>query len=124
MNSRDLWAHKDGSTHSVSGPLGCFPCANLRREALVDTASVDPGAARRSALARCRAGSATDADRALLATPSEDGRTMCGPAECQRCARHPRRRVTYRWEWPAGSGPDAGDAVELRGCNDCAEAED
>ena len=78
-------------------------------------------AARRSALARCRAGSATDADRALLAAPSADGRTMLGPAECQRCAQHPRRRLTYRWEWPAGSGPDAGDAVELRGCEECAD---
>ena len=82
-----------------------------------------PSAERKAALARCRAGSATDADRALLATPSADGQTMLGPAECQRCARHPRRRVTYRWSWPAGQGLEAGDADELRACEDCA-AED
>lgn len=27
------WDHPDGSAHSITGPLGCFPCANLRREA-------------------------------------------------------------------------------------------
>lgn len=75
---------------------------------------------RRRALARCRAGSATDEDRVLLAVPSRDGRTMLGPAECQRCSRHPRRRETHRWEWPAGSGPEHGDAVALRGCEECA----
>ena len=89
------------------------------------SAEWSPAVGRASALARCRAGSATDADRTTLAKPSADDRTMLGPAECQRCARHPRRRLTYRWEWPAGSGPEAGDAVELlRGCEDCADEED
>lgn len=29
----DRWKHLDGSEHSLDGPLGCFPCANLRRSA-------------------------------------------------------------------------------------------
>ena len=121
MSARDPWAHlhPGGSAHSVDGPLGCH--AVILSAPGEAAAPADPAAARRSALARCRAGSATDANRALLAAPSADGRTMLGPAECQRCAQHPRRRLTYRWEWPAGSGPDAGDAVELRGCEECAD---
>lgn len=104
----DLWAHRNGSAHSAAGPLGCLPCANERR----------------SALARCHAGSATDDDRAALAEPSPDGRRMLGPAECQRCSRHPRRRETFRWVWPAGGGPeDASDVDFLRSCPDCVAEE-
>ena len=29
-----VWAHKDGTAHSATGPAGCFPCANLRRAAI------------------------------------------------------------------------------------------
>ena len=27
-----LWEHRDGSPHAATGPLGCMPCARLRRE--------------------------------------------------------------------------------------------
>lgn len=78
-------------------------------------------AERRAAQARCLAGSASDEDRIALAKQSRDGRTMLGPAECQRCARHPKRRETYRWEWPADGDPTTAieggsDAVFLRCC--------
>lgn len=29
-----IWNHPDGTEHSVTGPLGCYPCANLRRAAI------------------------------------------------------------------------------------------
>jgi hypothetical protein len=29
---KDVFAHRDGTAHSTDGPLGCFPCANLRRQ--------------------------------------------------------------------------------------------
>lgn len=75
--------------------------------------------ARRAAFARCRAGTADDADRLALATPSADGRRMLGPAECMRCAKHPRRRETFRWVWPVGSTPEDGDCEIPRGCAEC-----
>ena len=28
---RDVWAHPDGSAHSIGGPVGCWGCANLGR---------------------------------------------------------------------------------------------
>lgn len=102
---RDPWAHTDHSAHSISGPIGCFPCANLRRAAVAPVGNEvsgetctrcglpvrralghsshvcpssdarDGAGARRSAFARCRAGSATDADRVALATRSSTGET-------------------------------------------------
>lgn len=30
-SQEDVWRHRDGTEHSASGPLGCMPCANLRR---------------------------------------------------------------------------------------------
>jgi len=35
----DPWAHKDGSSHSAAGPLGCLPCSNKRRD---EGVRVDP----------------------------------------------------------------------------------
>lgn len=31
MNEK-VWEHVDGTPHSENGPLGCLPCANIRRE--------------------------------------------------------------------------------------------
>jgi hypothetical protein len=33
MRVGSVWDHKDGSPHSATGPLGCFGCANERRQA-------------------------------------------------------------------------------------------
>lgn len=38
MTDHDVWKHKDGTPHSSTGPLGCLPCANARRQAM----TVDP----------------------------------------------------------------------------------
>lgn len=33
MGPSELWDHGDGTEHSATGPMGCFPCANIRRAA-------------------------------------------------------------------------------------------
>ncbi len=52
-----------------------------------------------------------------------------GPAERQRCTKHPRNSETYRWTWFLDASTtheealENGDAEAVRGCSKCA-AED
>lgn len=63
----------------------------------------------------------SDDDRVRLATRS--GNWMLGPAELQRCEKHPTRWTTYRWTWLVGSGPEDGDPEVIRSCAKCLEEE-
>lgn len=60
-----------------------------------------------------------DEDRVRLATPS--GGRMLGPVERERCSKHPRRWVLYRWVWYPGGGPEDGIPETVRGCGSCNE---
>jgi hypothetical protein len=71
-----------------------------------------------------------DSERIIKAV--RRGNRMLGPAERERCAKHPRRWVIFRWEWDV-PGPDethedciSGSEPEvIRGCAMCdAESED
>lgn len=60
-----------------------------------------------------------DNDRIRLATPS--GGMMLGPIERERCSRHRRRWVLFRWVWEVdGEISSANPRVE-RGCAECAQ---
>lgn len=73
----------------------------------------------------------TDEDRIAKATFSRSGKRMLGPAERQRCAKHPTRWEIYRWTWPV---PDDGDHITslqsdsdtevLRSCTECCDEVD
>jgi len=63
----------------------------------------------------------TDADRIARATLR--GSRMLGPVERQRCPRHPRRWVSYRWTWRAGSSIEDGDTETVRDCTACVDEE-
>jgi hypothetical protein len=60
-----------------------------------------------------------DGDRVRLATPSGD--KMLGPIERERCGKHRRRWVLYRWVWDAGEGGDisGGEPQVMRSCAEC-----
>lgn len=58
-----------------------------------------------------------DTQRIELATPR--GARMIGPTEGERCPKHPRRWIMYRWTWKRGEDPTSGDAELVRGCGAC-----
>lgn len=58
-----------------------------------------------------------DGMRVRMAT--RNGRKMLGPLELQRCHEHPRRWMTYRWEWIEDI--ESGEPVVVRGCPICQE---
>jgi len=63
-----------------------------------------------------------DEDRKRLAVPH--GRHMLGPLERERCSKHRRRWITYRWVWLQGEDPSSSEPAIVRGCAECnAEAE-
>lgn len=62
-----------------------------------------------------------DDERMRLAFQTEGDRWI-GPTERERCTKHPRRWVLYRWEWH-GERDDisGGEPVIVRGCGSCRE---
>jgi hypothetical protein len=55
---------------------------------------------------------------------------MLGPLERERCPKHPRRWVIFRWVWTVpGEGEDPIDVISgaepeaIRACQQCDEAE-
>lgn len=60
-------------------------------------------------------------DEVRVAQAVRSGRRMLGPAERQRCARHPKRWEIYRWTWDVGDVPENGETELVRGCGSCSE---
>lgn len=60
-----------------------------------------------------------DDDRVRLAYRA--GNMMYGPKEWQRCLRHPKRWVIYRWVWHVDNGPDYANPQYVRRCGACSE---
>ena len=58
-----------------------------------------------------------DAERTALAYRS--GGYMVGPDERERCSRHPRRWVIFRWVWQVGDDVTGADPQVVRGCRAC-----
>lgn len=67
----------------------------------------------------------TDAERIRHATKS--GRRMLGPFERERCSKHKRRWITFRWTWDADEDQQAaiecGEPEIVRGCGTCDDEE-
>lgn len=61
----------------------------------------------------------TDSDRIRLATPN--GGKMLGSVERERCSKHPRRWVLYRWVWDVDGMIECGEPQVVRGCGTCWE---
>ena len=53
-----------------------------------------------------------DEDRTRLAKPNASGTRMLGPIERERCSKHRRRWVTFRWVWNTPENGDHLDAIE------------
>lgn len=66
-----------------------------------------------------------DAERLRLAYQTDGGRWI-GPTERQRCEKHPRRWVLFRWEWHGERDEDSlsgGEPVFVRSCGACVAEE-
>lgn len=63
----------------------------------------------------------SDEDRVRLAKPFVD--KMLGPIERERCHKHPRRWLTFRWVWDAGGSIECGDIEAVRSCAQCLDDE-
>lgn len=62
-------------------------------------------------------------DEIRVANAVQSGSHMLGPIERERCHKHRRRWVLYRWVWSADGDITGGEPEVVRGCAEC-RAED